>query len=109
MVSLPWGGPALRLPAFLSCLEFVVSGRSLGGFLPVCFGMCTGVVLVSIMFRQACWWDFMCAASDIPRRHSRTGNSLILLLLQSLHPSSARLPEYWVPESPVMCPLGLGP
>lgn len=39
------------------------------------FGMSTGVVLVHLMFRWPCCWDFGDVASDITKRHNLTANS----------------------------------
>ena len=36
------------------------------------------VVLVLVIFRQPCWWDFMDVASDIFRKHSLLANSVFV-------------------------------
>lgn len=51
--------PARSLPQ----LTTVVNGEALG-FLPVPFGMFTGVLLVQLTFGRSCWQDFMGIDSD---------------------------------------------
>ena len=43
------------------------------------------VVIVQLMFRQPCWWDFMGIIYDIIRRHILIGNSMIFWPLQFFH------------------------
>lgn len=49
------------------------------GLSPAHVGIST-VVLVLLLFRQACWWDFMGVTLDITRRHGLTADFLIWLL-----------------------------
>lgn len=78
------GKATCRTPSFPP-LPLVLWRVETSGLSPVQFGVFTGVLLVQLMFRESCWWDFMGMASDVSGRHSLTAKfSLILWLLQFL-------------------------
>ena len=56
------------------------------------------VVLVYLMFRGSHYGEFMGIASDVPRRHSFTPNSVPLVLAFFTHPAMILKP--WVQELP---------
>lgn len=61
-------------------------GLSLHGLVSVSVG-----IIVHLMFRQSCCWDFMGVGCDFSRRHNFTANSPFLWLLPM-----AQLPLSWV-------------
>lgn len=82
---LPWRSPFLLLWALLGYLG---SFSRVGVPWVFCVHICMlmGVILIQVIVRQSCWWDFMGIASDIYRRHNLAANSLFLWLLPSSCP-----------------------
>lgn len=78
----------LSLEAVVKCIGF----RS-QGFSPVYLDTSIGGVLVQVLFRKSWWWDVICVASDIPKRHNLTANYLILWFLQLFHPLFFTVPQ----------------
>lgn len=63
------------LPVAL-CLEFRAHDLSI-----LHISMSVGILLLKLLFRQPCWWDFYgCSFTNICRRHNLAANSLTLWL-----------------------------
>lgn len=65
--------PTLPLLTFLSAVALCVGLRPPGLFLAH-INMTIGALLVQLMFRELCWWDFTGVDSNITRRHDFSTN-----------------------------------
>ena len=82
---LPWRRPFLLLSAFLS---YFGSFSRVEASWVFCVHICMlmGVILIQVIVKQLCWWDFMDIASDIYRRYNLAAKSLFLWHLPSFCP-----------------------
>jgi hypothetical protein len=84
--------PTLPLLTFLSAVALCVGLRPPGLFLAH-INMTIGALLVQLMFRELCWWDFTGVDSNITRRHDFSTNlwSSLALTISTTSPQQSSL------------------